>query len=107
MGARRDERFESDLKITLVQGDGVMRNVSASGVYFETHANLRPGDTLRFTLEFSGEQIGAVSAHCEAHVVRVEARGALNGIGAAFDSIEFYRDTPEVVPRLQPAPPTR
>jgi len=91
MGARRDERFESDVRISLVQGDGVMRNVSASGVYFETPAQLKPGETLRFTIEFSGEQIGAVLAHCEARVVRVEARGALNGIGAAFDSIEFYR----------------
>ena len=91
MGARRDERFESDLRITLVQGDGVMRNVSASGVYFETHANLKPGEALRFTIEFSGEQIGAVSAHCQARVVRVEAHEGLNGIGAVFDSIEFHR----------------
>ena len=91
MGARRDERFESDLKITLVQGDGVVRNVSASGVYFETHANLKHGDALRFTIEFLGEQIGAVLAHCEARVVRVESRNGLNGIGAVFDSIEFHR----------------
>ena len=91
MGARRDERFDSDLTITLVQGDGVMRNVSASGVYFETSANLEPGQALKFTIEFSGEQIGAVSAHCQAHVVRVERRGELNGVGAAFDNIEFYR----------------
>lgn len=91
MGARRDERFESDLRITLVQGDGVMRNVSASGVYFETTASFRLGEALKFTIEFSGEQIGAVSAHCQAHVVRVQPCGVLNGIGAAFDNIEFYR----------------
>jgi hypothetical protein len=91
MGARRDERFESDLRITLVQGDGVMRNVSASGVYFETRAKLEPGEALRFTIEFSGEQIGAVSAHCQARVVRVEPRGAMIGVGAVFDSIEFHR----------------
>lgn len=91
MGARRDERFESDLRITLVQGDGVMRNVSASGVYFETSANFKLGEALKFTIEFSGDQIGDVSAHCQAHVVRVERRGALMGVGAAFDNIEFHR----------------
>ena len=91
MGARRDERFVSDLRITLVQGDGVMRNVSASGVYFETRAQLTPGEALDFIIEFSGDQIGEVSARCLAHVVRVERRGPLIGVGAAFDSIEFQR----------------
>ena len=38
-----------------------------------------------------GLQIGVVSARCEARVVRVERQGALKGIGAAFESIEFHR----------------
>ena len=96
MGARRDERFGSDLAITLVQGDGVMRNVSASGVYFLTDADLKPGEPLRFTLEFNGLQIGVVSALCEARVVRVERRGAQNGVGAVFESIQFQRVAPLV-----------
>jgi hypothetical protein len=94
MRARRDTRFDSDLRIKLDQGDGVMRNVSASGVYFVTDMDLKPGEALKFTLEFSGLQIGVVSARCEARVVRVEPRGALKGIGAAFESIEFHRITP-------------
>jgi hypothetical protein len=93
MGARRDERFDSDLRIRLDHGDGLMRNVSASGVYFVTDVNLKPGQPLKFTLEFSGLQIGVVSARCEARVVRVEPQGALNGIGALFESIEFHRIT--------------
>lgn len=70
-----------------------MRNVSASGVYFVTDADLKPGESLKFTLEFSGPQIGVVSARCEARVVRVEPQGVLKGIGAAFESIEFHRIT--------------
>lgn len=96
MGARRDERFDSNLTIRLDQGDGVIRNVSASGVYFLTEADLRPGQSLKFTLEFSGVQIGLVSARCEARVVRVEPQGTLKGVGVAFESIEFHRS---------PAPP--
>ena len=91
MGARRDERFDSDLRIKLDQGDGLMRNVSASGIFFVTDMDLKAGDSLRFTLEFSGLQIGVVSARCEARVIRVEPQGALKGIGAAFESIEFHR----------------
>ena len=91
MGARRDERFDSDLRIKLERGDGLMRNVSASGVFFVTDVDLKAGDSLRFTLEFSGLQIGVVSARCEARVIRVEPQGKLRGIGAAFESIEFHR----------------
>jgi len=91
MGARRDERFDSDLRIKLDRGDGRMRNVSASGVYFLTDVDLKPGESLRFTLEFSGLQIGIVSARCEARVVRVDPHGRLKGIGATFESIEFHR----------------
>jgi hypothetical protein len=91
VGARRDERFESDLPIKLDLGEGVLRNVSASGVYFETEADLKPGDSLRFTLEFSGVDIGVVSARCEVRVVRVEPHGTRKGVGAAFETIEFHR----------------
>ena len=49
MGARRDERFDSDLRIRLDRGDGRMRNVSASGVYFVTD-----GEPVVFR-EFVGE----------------------------------------------------
>jgi hypothetical protein len=91
MAGRRDERFESDLAIRLEQGDGLVRNVSASGIYFVTDANLKPGELLRFSLQFSGVEIGLVSARCEARVVRVEPRGAQKGVGAAFETIEFHR----------------
>ena len=94
MAGRRDERFESDLTIRLDQGDGVMRNVSASGLYFVTDLNVKPGDSLKFTLDFSGDQIGQVCARCEARVVRVERQGAQKGVGATFEVIEFQRISP-------------
>jgi hypothetical protein len=93
VGGRADERFEGDLTIKLDQGEGVMRNVSASGVYFVADVDLKPGEAVQFTLEFSGLQIGVVSARCEARVVRVEPQGTLKGVGAAFESIQFERIT--------------
>jgi hypothetical protein len=91
MPGRRDERFASDLTIALDGGAGQLRNVSASGIYFVTDAELKPGEVLKFTLEFSGVQIGVVSARCEARVVRVEPQGAQKGVGAVFETIEFHR----------------
>jgi hypothetical protein len=82
----------SPLTIKLDQGHGVIRNVSASGVYFATELHLKPGERFKFTLKFSALQIGVVSAGCEARVVRVvEPHGALKGVGAAFENIEFHR----------------
>jgi hypothetical protein len=73
-----------------------MRNVSASGVYFVTEADVKPGDLLEFDMEFPAAQIGPVFARCAARVVRVERIGPRNGVGAAFESIEFRRDpTPD------------
>lgn len=91
MPGRKDERFESDLTIRIDQGQCVIRNVSASGVFFVTEADLKPGEALKFTLQFTGEQIGVVSARCEARVVRVESQGTKKGVGATFESIEFHR----------------
>ena len=91
MDARADKRYAIDLPIKLDLGDGVMRNVSASGVYFMTDVDLKPGQALKFTLEFSGVQIGVISARCEARVVRVESLGAAQGVGAVFENIQFQR----------------
>src|ERR1044071_6694054 len=91
MGARRDERFDSDLRIKLDRGDGPLGNVRPGGAYFLTYVDLKPGESLRFTLEFSGLQIGFVSARCAARVVRADPHGRLRGIGATFESIEFHR----------------
>lgn len=91
VAGRKDERFESDLTITLDQAEATLRNVSASGVYFLTEADVKLGQPLQFTLAFAGAEIGQVWARCEARVVRVEPQGRLHGVGAAFESIEFRR----------------
>jgi PilZ domain len=93
MGGRRDERFDTDLRIKLGQGDGVMRNVSVSGIYFLTAMALKPGQPLTFTIEFPGFA-RVVAARCEARVVRVESKGALNGVGAALERIQLQGSSP-------------
>jgi hypothetical protein len=91
VGDRRDERFSSDLRIRLDHGEGVLRNVSASGIYFLTDLDLEVGRSLSFTLEFEAHQAGPVSARCTAKVVRVDPQGQSKGVAVSFESIEFHR----------------
>ena len=49
---RQQERFAAELKLTLEDGYGMLRNVSASGVYFVTDVALREGQPVTFRIEF-------------------------------------------------------
>jgi hypothetical protein len=88
---RKDERFASDLSITLHPGHGTLQNVSASGVYIATEIELSVGQLAVFTLRFPAVQSGCLSARCEARVVRVEARAAVKGAAAELENMEFRR----------------
>ena len=91
MAGRKDERFGTDLKVKLEGGEGVVRNVSASGIYFVTDVALQEGQPVKFKLDFDSFPSGPVSVNCVARIVRVEEQGVRKGIGAAIDSFEFRR----------------
>lgn len=91
MNERRNERFNTALTVKLDQGDGVIRNVSANGVYFVTDAALEKGQPVTFTLEFHNFPNGPIAVNCIARIVRVEEQGTQRGIAASISSIEFHR----------------
>lgn len=91
MPGRKDERFDTRLPLRLEQGEGVVRNVSANGIYFVTDVALRVGEPVKFTLEFQNFPGGSIRAHCIARVVRVEEQGEKNGVAASINSFEFIR----------------
>jgi hypothetical protein len=88
---RQYERFAAELKLTLESGYGVLRNVSASGVYFVTDVALREGQPVTFRIEFLNFPSGPISVNCIARIVRVEEQGAKKGVAAAISSFEFRR----------------
>lgn len=88
---RKDERFKGDLRIKLDQGEGLVRDVSAGGIYFVTDVALKVGEPLEFTLEFQNLATGPISASCIARIVRVEKQGRRKGFGASINSIVFHR----------------
>ena len=89
---RAEERFKGPLRIKLSGGEGVVRDFSASGIYFVTDVALKAGQPVEFTLEFQNADAGPISANCIARIVRVEKEpGGMKGIAASINSIEFHR----------------
>lgn len=88
---RQEQRFDTTLVVRLEHGEGIVRNVSANGIYFVTDVALEEGATLKFTLEFRDLPGGPLQAICDARVVRVERREAKKGVAATISSFEFRR----------------
>lgn len=91
VAGRKDERFDTELKIQLEGGNGDVRNVSASGIYFVTDVALTEGQPVKFKLEFQSFPGGPIAVNCVARIVRVEQQGARKGVGASIGSFEFHR----------------
>lgn len=91
MTGRKEERFEIELTVKLEGGgEGVARNVSASGIFFVTDAALEKGQPVKLTLEFQHFPSGPIEVNCSARIVRVEEQGPSRGIGASIDSFDFH-----------------
>ena len=60
------------------------RNISKSGIFFETGSAYSIGDTIRLLLYFEHETL-----QCEARVVRVEPRNGQFGVAAELTSYGF------------------
>ncbi len=89
---RREPRFESDLAVELEGGSARARNVSASGIYFETSMPLRKGAELRFTVQFAPIEGAPLRMQCRARVVRVERLVGRFGVGATIQHFDFARE---------------
>jgi hypothetical protein len=88
---RREPRFASNFAVTLDGGEGVARNVSASGIYFETRLRFEAGEPLRFTVDYEPSAGGTLKIHCHGSVVRIEKLAEIFGVGARIDEFDFRR----------------
>ena len=68
----------------LNDGIGMTRDISTSGIFFETKSAYSIGDTIRLFLNFEHETL-----QCEARVVRVEPRNGQFGVGVELKSYVF------------------
>ncbi len=88
---RRAARFPIAIPVELEGGTGVTRDVSLSGVFFETNQFFALGEPIRLTLVLERASPGQpVRLQCDGRVVRVERRQAELRLGIAV-AIESYR----------------
>jgi Tfp pilus assembly protein PilZ len=71
---RKGERFKLALPMQLKNGAGMTRNISKSGIFFETESAYAIGDAIRLFLHFEHETL-----QCDARVARVEPRNGQFG----------------------------
>ena len=63
-------------------GRGTTRDISATGIYFETDLEPVLESPLDFTVEFQNGGVGGLSLRCRGQVLRVERLGSRIGVAA-------------------------
>ena len=91
---RGSDRFETELPVDIDGAEGLTRNISATGIYFETGADHEPGSRVHFTIEMiiQGQKKKLV---CDGEVVRVDRKGSTVGIAARLVE-SFFADVEDV-----------
>ena len=88
--ARRAIRLPMALPVELKEGTGITRDVSLSGVFFETEQPFLPREPITFTLVFEGRSwVRSIRLECEGQVVRVEPSNGKVGVAATISSYRF------------------
>lgn len=85
---RATDRFISELPMEINGSPGVTRNISATGVYFETSEEPASGAKVSFTIDVlvNGESLKMV---CSGEVVRVDHKEGAVGIAVKLDNSVF------------------
>lgn len=101
---RGDERFPTELSMETDGIPGLTKNVSATGIYFETQAAHEIGSRVHLTVEVNvrGEKLKLV---CDGMVVRVDHKDGVLGIAAKLES-SFFSAAADVIELNKNAPST-
>jgi len=76
---RREERVSTSLPVNLGSTTGVTRDVSASGICFETDESYAVGSPISFEVQMDAPG-GKMVLKCRGEIVRVEPRGGRVGV---------------------------
>lgn len=99
-GLRAADRFASELPLHIKGVDGLTKNVSATGVYFETTAQPEPGSRVNFVVEvvINGQNVNMV---CAGQVVRVDHIDGKVGVAVKLTS-SFFTDAVDIDDEPEP-----
>ena len=84
MTRRREERVSVARPVRLDRGTGVTKNISASGVFFETDVDFTAGSKISFAIEIDGPQGKKLILKCQGEIVRVQREGSKVGVAASI-----------------------
>ena len=91
VAGRKEERVFADVRVAFAGGEGVARNVSASGICFITASAFEEGQPVELHIEFPDLPGGGLEVTCYARVVRVAQEGTSRAVGAEIAHFEFRR----------------
>ena len=83
---RQEERMSVTRPVILARGSGVTRNISSSGVFFETNADYAVGSKIIFAVELDGPQGEKLELKSRGEIVRIEHRANKVGIAVKIDA---------------------
>lgn len=87
---RRAARFQIAIPVELEGGTGITRDVSLSGVFFETEQSFAPGEEISLALVLErASPTRPVRLQCDGRVVRVTRFDGRIGVAVAFSSYKF------------------
>jgi hypothetical protein len=84
---REAPRFPGSLPVLTENSKGITRDLSHSGIFFETDGSFSPGQSIEFS--FVLEHLypdRPVCLKCKGSIVRVEKKGQRTGIATTIDS---------------------
>lgn len=76
---RGEERVATALPVMIENFTGITRDVSATGMFFETEAAFSTGSAIRFVVEIDVDRRKRI-LRCQGTIVRVENRDSLLGV---------------------------
>ena len=79
---RSEERVQATRPVNLDHGTGITRDISASGVFFETNMDCATGSEIGFSIEIDGPAGRKMMLKCQGLIVRVERRDGKIGVAA-------------------------
>lgn len=80
---RGEERVRTALPVNVGITTGITRDVSATGMYFETDASYAVGSTVSIALDVDTPQ-GRMLFKCRGEILRVERQGKKVGVAVRF-----------------------
>ena len=87
---RRAARFRIAIPVELEEGAGITRDVSLSGVFFETDHSFAPGEQISLVMVLERVSPGhPVRLQCEGRVVRVNRFDTRIGVAVAISAYKF------------------